>query len=180
MTAVRTDSVRHVARLVAVARLVSAAVAAPDGSVRPTTARRLPGGQVVTRPAALADMTTRAARGRTRRPSPLLPQAAAASSAVSVVGVWLAWCPTPRLNGERSCRRHCRTLPLRPSGKPSSRTPADGLPRPGVRPTEAVATGTGRRVGGRWWDATSAGGRGRAGWSTGRGAGRGHRSSPAG
>jgi hypothetical protein len=50
----------------------------------------------------------------------------------------------------------------------------------GVCPAAAVATATGRRVGGRWWDAASAGGCGRAGRSGGRGAGRGHRSSPAG
>src|SRR5512132_2811706 len=50
----------------------------------------------------------------------------------------------------------------------------------GARPATAVATGTGRRVGGRWWDAASAGGREQAGRSGGRGAGRGHRSSPAG
>jgi hypothetical protein len=42
-----------------------------------------------------------------------------------------------------------------------------------------VATGTGRRVGDRWWDAASAGGREQAAWSAGRGAGRGRRSSPA-
>jgi hypothetical protein len=41
-------------------------------------------------------------------------------------------------------------------------------------------TGTGRRVGGRWWDAANAGRRGRAGRSGGRGAGRGRRSSPGG
>jgi hypothetical protein len=50
----------------------------------------------------------------------------------------------------------------------------------GVRPAAAVARGTGRRVGGRWWDAASAGGCGRAGRSGGRGAARGQRSSPAG
>jgi hypothetical protein len=43
-----------------------------------------------------------------------------------------------------------------------------------------AATGTGRRVGGRWWGAASAGGLERAGRSGGRGAGRGRRSSPAG
>jgi hypothetical protein len=40
--------------------------------------------------------------------------------------------------------------------------------------------GTGRWVGGRWWDAASAGGREQAGRSAGRGVGRGHRSSPGG
>ena len=50
----------------------------------------------------------------------------------------------------------------------------------GSRFGEAVATGDGRRVGGRWWDVASASGRGQAGRSGGCGAGRGHRSWPAG
>jgi hypothetical protein len=49
----------------------------------------------------------------------------------------------------------------------------------GRRPA-VIATGTGRRGGGRWSDGANAGRRGRAGRSGGRGAGRGHRSSPAG
>jgi hypothetical protein len=81
---------------------------------------------------------------------------------------------------ERSCRGHCRTPPPRPSGMPSRfRTPTDALPHP-VSPGGHGARGTGRQVGGRWWDAASAGGHERAGRSGGRGAGRGHRSSPAG
>jgi hypothetical protein len=50
----------------------------------------------------------------------------------------------------------------------------------GVCPAASVARGTGRRVGGRWWDSASAGGCERAGRSGGRGIGRGRRSSPAG
>jgi hypothetical protein len=50
----------------------------------------------------------------------------------------------------------------------------------GVSPAASVARGTGRRVGGRWWDAASAGGCERAGRSGDRGIGRGRRSSPAG
>jgi hypothetical protein len=57
---------------------------------------------------------------------------------------------------------------------------ADERPRPVSARRGAVATGNGRRVGGRWWDVASAGGRGQAGRSGGRGAGRGHRSWPAG
>jgi hypothetical protein len=68
-------------------------------------------------------------------------------------------------------------------GRPPCR-PGSGHPRrsaaSGVCPAAAVARGTGRRGGGRWWDAASAGGCGRAGRSGGRGAGRGRRSSPAG
>jgi hypothetical protein len=44
----------------------------------------------------------------------------------------------------------------------------------------SAATGTVRRVGDHWWDAASASGREQAGRSDGRGAGCGHRSSPAG
>jgi hypothetical protein len=74
----------------------------------------------------------------------------------------------------------CRTPPLWPSTVPSRfRTPADTPAASGAHPGDAVARGTGRRVGGRWWGAASAGGRERAGRSGGRGAGRGRRSSPA-
>ena len=48
------------------------------------------------------------------------------------------------------------------------------------RRRDVTATGTGRRGGGRWWDAATAGRRGRAGRSGGRAAGRGRRSSPGG
>jgi hypothetical protein len=82
----------------------------------------------------------------------------------------------------RNLRRTPRTVPPLPSvvavqdsGHRGQRAAArHGLP-PG-----ATATGTGRRGGGRWSDVANAGRRGRAGRSAGRGAGCGHRSSPAG
>jgi hypothetical protein len=85
-------------------------------------------------------------------------------------------------DGGGSCGGHAWTVPLLPSGWLSGvpdtcRQPAAA--RHGRRPG-VTATGTGRRGGDRWWDVANAGRRGRAGRSGGRGAGRGHRSSPAG
>jgi hypothetical protein len=107
-----------------------------------------------------------------RRPRP--PQ-------VSMVGVRPSWPPEPPVpEQERSCRGHCRTLPLWPSAMPSRfRTPRTDC-RVRCPPGGCGATGTGRRVGGHWSDAANAGGHEQAGRSGGRGAGRGHRSSPAG
>src|SRR5918995_1345175 len=78
-------------------------------------------------------------------------------------------------------RRTLRTVPPLPSGVAVRdvghlRTARRIPPWPAFGET---ARGTGRRGGGRWWDAANASRRGRAGRSGGRGAGRGHRSSPA-
>jgi hypothetical protein len=89
-------------------------------------------GHVVVLAVAIADMATRAVRSRTRCPGSRLPQAAAAYKA-GEDGRCLAGTSTPAAvrEQERSCRRHCRTLPLWPSATPSRfRTPADALPRP--------------------------------------------------
>jgi hypothetical protein len=112
---------------------------------------------------------------------PLLPQATAASKRG-----WYGRCPvgmaTPTAHAGTGvdCRRHRRTLPLWPSAVPSRSGHRGRTAASGVCPAAAVARGTGRRVGGRCWDAASAGGRGRAGRSGDRGAGRGRRSSPVG
>jgi hypothetical protein len=115
-------------------------------------------------------------------PEPLLPQATAASKrgwhGLCPVGVAT---PTAHAGTGVDCRRNRRTLPLWPSAVPSRfRTPRGRTAASGVCPAPAAARGTGRRVGGRWWDAASAGGRERAVRSGDRGAGRGRRSSPVG
>jgi hypothetical protein len=108
-------------------------------------------------------------------PEPLLPQATAVSKrgGHGRCPVGMAT-PTAHAGTGVDCRRHRRTPPLWPSAVPSrsghrGRTTAAS----GICPTAAVARGTGRRIGGRWWDAASAGGHERAGRSDGRGAGRG-------
>jgi hypothetical protein len=116
------------------------------------------------------------------RPEPLLPQATAAAKPGEHgrCPVSMATPAAPPGGQERTCRRPCRTLPLRPSGLPSRfRTPRTDCR---VRcPTGGRgARGTGRRVGGHWLDAASAGARERAGRLGGRGAARGRRPSPGG
>jgi hypothetical protein len=138
-------------------------------------------GHVVVPAVATADMATHAARSRTRARTRCSRRPRPRPSEVSMVGVRSPWSPRrPRGLQERTCRGLCRTLALRPSGLPSRfRTPADTC-RLRCHPAGAVATGTGRRAGGRWWYAASAGGREQAARSAGRGAGRGRRSSPGG
>jgi hypothetical protein len=111
-------------------------------------------------------------------PQPLLPQATAASKrgGHGLCPVGMAT-PTAHAGTGVDCRRHRRDSTAvavrRAVQVPDTRgrTAASGL-----CPAAAVARGTGRRVGGRCWDAASAGGCGRAGRSAGRGAGRGRRS----
>jgi hypothetical protein len=127
---------------------------------------------------ALTRVSCRIVTTHAARPGPLLPQARARLSEDGR-------CPAGRTPGhpcwtEAVLPQTLRTLPLWPSGcRPNSghhgRTAASG-----VRPADAVPRGTGRQIGGRWWDAASAGRRERAGRSGGRGAGRGRRSSPGG
>jgi hypothetical protein len=122
---------------------------------------------------------TRAARSRTRYPGPLLRRPRPCASEVGMVGVRPAW-PPQRPDRERSGAATDTAGRFR-CGRPSAvQVPdtADGLPLGITR--ECGATGTGRRVGGRWWDAASAGEREPAGRPGGRGVDCGRRSSPAG
>ena len=111
----------------------------------------------------------------------LLSQAAAASKWVGMVGVRSAWQPGGPFG--ISSGHAADTAGQVRCGRPAC-CPGSGHPRTLCRvrchPAGREATETGRRVGGRWWDAASAGGCEQAGRSGGRGAGRGHRSSPAG
>jgi hypothetical protein len=116
-------------------------------------------------------------------PEPLLPQARPPPSAVSMVGVRPAWPPRPPVRKQE--RTAADTAGHFRCGRPACHAvqvpdTADGRPRPVSARRMRSATGTGRRGGGRWWDAASADGREPAGRSGGREAGRGHRSSPAG
>jgi hypothetical protein len=166
----------HVARLVSMAMPVSAAIWPGRMSGRlPHTGHQAWTWMIPA--AATADMATRAmdtCLGRLHRRSQ------PASSHDSVVGVRSAWPrPSPL---DRSGRP--QTLPDTSAAalRHAVQVPdaADRLPASGARPASAVARGTGRRVGGRCWDAASAAGHEPAGRSGGRGAGRGHRSSAAG
>jgi hypothetical protein len=97
-----------------------------------------------------------------------------------------AWSASGRLGHAYSpCGTSAARLQARPDTSTVAVRPAvqvPDTPRTDCRircdPAAAVATGTARRVGGRWWDAVNAGGREPAGRSGGRGAGRGRRSSP--
>jgi hypothetical protein len=105
-------------------------------------------------------------------PVPLLSHATAASKWVGMVGVRSAWQrggPFGSSSGRAAdTAGHFRcSVPAMPS---RVWTPADTPAAPGVRSAECAARGTGRRVDGCWWDAASAGARGRVGRSGGRGA----------
>ena len=86
----------------------------------------------------------------------------------------------PCQNRSGSAANTAGHFPSWPPGMPSWFRHRGRPPASAVRPAAAVATGTGRRGGGHWWDAATAGGRDQARRSGARGAARGHRSSPAG
>jgi hypothetical protein len=129
--------------------------------------------------AATADMAPGAARSDAVRTAATAGHSP--SSKRSIIGVRPPW--PPQLPVQHRSSPTAETAEHFHCGHPTCR-PGSGHPRTLCRvrchPAAAVARGTGRRVGGRWWGAASAGGRERAGRSGGRAAGRGHRSSPAG
>jgi hypothetical protein len=131
-TAVRTVGVRHMRTGWSCGHADVRGDRTPWTGVRPPTVRRPP---ARTRSGPCG---SRRGQGNARgaqpdtRPEPPLPPATAAAKPAEHVGVRSAWPPRPpRGEQERTCRRRCRTRPLRPSGMPSRfRTPADMLPRP--------------------------------------------------